>query len=139
MSSSFIEDAPRFSPDGRHIAYFSTESGRIEVYVQPYPGPAGKVTVSRGGGMFPVWSTDGGELFYRQGEKLYSVKIETGPELSASPPRVLFEGRYLTSYDVAPDNKRFLMVRNEQGTLPTQMNIVLNWTEELKRIVPAGK
>ncbi|HEY7914732.1 MAG TPA: protein kinase, partial [Blastocatellia bacterium] len=130
MSSSFIEDAPRFSPDGRHIAYFSTESGRIEVYVQPYPGPAGKVTVSRGGGMFPVWSSDGRELFYRQGEKLFAVKIETGPELSASPPRVLFEGRYLTSYDVAPDKERFLMVRNEQGTLPTQMNVVLNWTEE---------
>jgi hypothetical protein len=55
------------------------------------------------------------------------------------PPRVLFEGRYLTSYDVAPDKERFLMVRNEQGTLPTQMNVVLNWTEELKRIVPAGK
>jgi Tol biopolymer transport system component/predicted Ser/Thr protein kinase len=138
VSSPFIEDTPRFSPDGRWLAYFSIESGKVEVYVQPHPGPGGKVPISRGGGMFPVWSRDGRELFYRQGSRLYAVTVKTAPGFTAGAPRALFEGRYLTSYDVAPDGQRFVMVRNEQGSLPSQVYVVLNWTEELKRLMPAG-
>jgi serine/threonine-protein kinase len=137
LTSPFIEDTPRFSPDGRWVTYFSMESGRAEVYVQPYPGPGGKIPISRGGGMFPTWSIDGREIFYRQGGRTNSVELKTAPDFIAGTPKTLFEGRYLTGYDITPDGRRFLMVANEQGSWPSQLNVVLNWSEELKRLVPS--
>jgi hypothetical protein len=106
--------------------------------VQPYPGPGGKLPISQGGGMFPVWAANGRELFYRRGNKLFAVTLQTQPQFRADTPRVLLEGAYQTAFDVAPDGNRFVMVRNEQGTLPTQINIALHWTEELKRLLAAG-
>ncbi len=137
VNTPFIEDTPRFSPDGRWLAYFSMESGQAEVFVNSYPNRSGKVPVSRGGGMFPVWSPDGQELFYRSGGKLYAVAIKPGADFTAGQPRVLFEGPYLIGYDTARDGARFLMVRNEQGSMPTQLNVVLNWTEEFRRVFPS--
>jgi serine/threonine-protein kinase len=138
LNSPFIEDTPRFSPDGRWVSYFSMESGRAEVYVQPFPGPGGKVPVSRGGGMFPVWAASGREILYRQGGKINSIPVKTAPDFTVETPRTLFEGRYLTGYDIAPDGQKLLMVANEQGTWPAQMHVVLNWTDELKRLIPSG-
>jgi serine/threonine protein kinase/Tol biopolymer transport system component len=138
LATPFIEDTPRFSPDGRWLVYFSNETGQVEVYVQPYPGPGGKLPISQGGGMFPVWAANGRELFYRRGNKLFAVTLQTQPQFRADTPRVLLEGAYQTAFDVAPDGNRFVMVRNEQGTLPTQINIALHWTEELKRLLAAG-
>jgi eukaryotic-like serine/threonine-protein kinase len=139
------ETAPRFSPDGHWIAYTSSESGRPETYVRPYPGPGGKYQISTEGGTEPMWNPKGRELFYRTGNKLMAVDITTQPGFSAGKPRVLFEGAYVLSprsganYDVAPDGQRFLMVKaTEQAQAPTQINVVLNWFEELKRRVPAG-
>ncbi|MCI0490552.1 MAG: serine/threonine-protein kinase [Blastocatellia bacterium] len=139
LNTAFIEDTPRFSPDGRWLAYFSNESGQVEVYVQPYPGPGGKVPISRGGGIIPVWSGDGRELFYHWQNQVYAVSVETKKGFTAGTPRVLFAGRYLTNYDVSPDGRRFVMVKNEQGILPRQFHVVLNWTEELKRLTSSGK
>ncbi|HEY7543982.1 MAG TPA: hypothetical protein VID27_03825, partial [Blastocatellia bacterium] len=139
LNTPFIEDTPRLSPDGRWLAYFSMESGHSEVFVSSYPGRAGKIPVSRGGGMYPVWSPDGRELFYRSGNKLYAVAVKSGADFTAGQPRVLFEGPYLIGYDVALDGQRFLMVRNEQGSMPTQMHVVLNWTEELRRLFSSAK
>ncbi|HSE98298.1 MAG TPA: protein kinase [Blastocatellia bacterium] len=136
LTSPFIEDTPCFSPDGRWISYFSMESGRAEVYVQPYPGPGAKMPVSKGGGMYPIWSGSGREILFRQGGKISTVDVKTTPEFSAGAPRTLFEGRFLTGYDVARDGRRFLMVANEQGAWPSHLNVILNWTEELKRLVP---
>jgi len=140
------EGAPQFSPDGHWLAYASDESGRWEIYVQPYPGPGGKLQISADGGREPVWNRNGRELFYRSGEKMMAVDIATQPSLSAGKPRILFEGRYRTTnaslpgYDVSPDGQRFLMVKEgEQATSTTQINVVLNWFEELKKKVPAGK
>jgi serine/threonine-protein kinase len=140
------ESAPRFSPDGHWIAYSSIESGRSEVYVRPYPGPGGKWQISTEGGAEPVWNPKGRELFYRIGNKMMAVDVTTQPVFSAGKPRVLFEGafvptpRSLSNYDVSPDGQRFLMLKApEQAQAPAQINVVLNWFEELKRRVPTGK
>jgi Tol biopolymer transport system component len=147
LRTQFNEAAPRFSPDGRWLAYISNESDRDEVYVQPYPGPGGKWQVSTEGGTEPAWNPNEHELFYRSGDKMMAVDIATQPSFTAGKPRVLFEGPYLrapgttTNYDLSRDGQRFLMVkRSEQAeAAPTQINVVLNWFEELKRRVPTEK
>jgi Tol biopolymer transport system component len=129
-----------WSPDGRWIAYSSIESRRWDVYVESYPGPGPKILISTEGGSQPVWSHDGKELFYRSSNKMMAVSIETEPEFKVTQFEELFEGRYLTSiyrnYDVAPDG-RFLMIQEPQEPTPLGINVVLNWFEELKRLVPS--
>ena len=139
LRTPFNEANARFSPDGRWLAYDSDESGGYEVYVQTYPGPGGKWRVSSGGGYDPRWNRNGREMFYQSGDKMMAVDIITSPSFSASAPKMLFEGQDL-GWDVSPDGQRFLMVKAvEQQQAATQINIVLNWFEELKRRVPAGK
>jgi serine/threonine protein kinase len=141
LQTRFNEISPRFSPDGRWLAYASDESGRYEIYVQPYPGPGGKWQISTEGGTEPVWARNG-ELFYRNGAKMMAVGTTTRSNFSADKPKVLFEGHYATyntmpAYDVTPDGQRFLLAKTgEQGQ--QEVNVVLNWVEELKRSLPAG-
>jgi Tol biopolymer transport system component len=145
--TQFTESAPRFSPDGRWLAYLSNESGRFEIYVQPYPGPGGKWQISTEGGTEPVWNPNGRELFYRSGDKMFAVDVATQPGFSAGKPRMLFEGKYepapatFPNYDVSADGQRFLMLKlvEQAEEAPTQINVVLNWFEELKQKVPPGK
>ena len=142
------ESGPQFSPDGHWLAYVSDESGRSETYVQPYPPGRGEQhLISTEGGTEPVWNRNGRELFYRSGNKMMAVDIVTQPSFAASKPRMLFEGPYLPNpfapspnYDVSPDGQRFLMIKpTEQAqAAATQINVVLNWFEELKQKVPAG-
>jgi serine/threonine-protein kinase len=147
LRTQFNETAPRFSPDGRWLAYVSDESGRYEIYVQPYPGPGGKWQISTEGGREPVWNPNGRELFYRSGDKMMAVDITTQPSFAVGKPHALFEGPYVPTpltfpdYDVSSDGQRFLMLKaSEQArAAPTQINVVLNWFEELKQKVPAGK
>jgi eukaryotic-like serine/threonine-protein kinase len=146
LRTPFNETLARFSPDGRWLAYISDESGRYEVYVRPYPGPGGKSQISRDGGTEPVWNRNGRELFYRNGNKMMAVEIAIQPGFTAGTPRMLFEGPYepppvpLPNYDVSPDGQRFLMIKpsEQEQAAPTQINVVLNWFEELKRRVPSG-
>jgi len=79
LPSPFDVKMPRFSPDGRWLAYSSDESGRLDVYVQPYPGPGGKVQISTDGGTEPVWNRNGRELFFRSGNKMMAVDVATQP------------------------------------------------------------
>jgi eukaryotic-like serine/threonine-protein kinase len=147
LRTQFDEAVPRFSPDGRWLAYISNESGRYEVYVQPYPGPGGKWQISTDGGTEPAWNRNGRELFYRSGNKMMAVDMTTQPSFSVGRPRMLFEGRYAqppfpaTNYDVSADGQRFLMLKpvEQAQAAPTQINVVLNWFEELKQKVPTGK
>jgi Tol biopolymer transport system component len=147
LRTPFTESVPQFSPDGHWLAYISNESGRYEVYVQPYPGPGGKWQISTEGGTEPVWNPNGRELFYRDGNKMVSVDFSTQSGFATGKPRLLFEGPYLPfpattpNYDVSRDGQRFLMLKPvEAGAeAPTQINVVLNWFEELKRRVPTGK
>jgi len=146
------EMTPEFSPDGRWLAYVSNESGRNEVYVQPYPGPGERHLISTNGGWQPAWSGSGRELFYVQGgavggggvTTLMSVKIATAPAFQAGTPEAMFESADLRiawgrSYDVASDGRRFLLTLKKEAATnlaPAQMIFVQHWFEELKRLVP---
>jgi serine/threonine-protein kinase len=160
LRTPYDDTAPKFSPDGKWLAYSSDASGRREIYVQPYPGPGGKWQISSDGGQEPVWNPKGGELFYRSGSKMMAVDVEVAlasppasigqagrpvpAGFSAGKPRMLFEGPYLPTaasfpyYDVSPDGQRFLMLKpvESETAAPTQINVVLNWFEELKQKVP---
>ena len=145
LRTPYNERAGRFSPDGRWIAYVSNESGRDEVYVQPFPGPGGKWQVSVAGGTEPVWAHSGDEIFYRVGDKMMTVKISLQKTFSAESPQVLFRGSFVptrrgdAAYDVSLDDKQFIMVRRDDKSLSTQINVILNFPEELKRRVPAER
>jgi serine/threonine-protein kinase len=135
LESGFDKGRATFSPDGRWVAFQSDETGREEIYVVPYPGPGGKTQVSPGGGTSPRWARSG-ELFYKNGDKMMAVKVETGAEFRPGTPRILFEKA--GAYDVSPDGKRFLMVRPVSGP-PNQtieMRVVVNWFTELQQRVP---
>jgi hypothetical protein len=144
LATSFDERSPAFSPDGRWMVYVSDESGRDEVYVQPYPGTGvrGKWPVSSEGGREPVWSADGRELFYRNGSQMMAVEVTADPAFRLERPTLLFEAEYYIdrdghpAYSVSPEGK-FVMVEDVQAT-PAQVHVVTNWFEELRRLSPAG-
>ena len=112
-------------------------SGRFEVYVQAFPGPSRTWQVSLEGGTSPIWARNGRELLYRNDSQMMAVDISRTPVFSAGRPKRLFERSYLPdalSYDVARDG-RFLMIDDEPQPV-THLNLVQNWTEELKARVP---
>jgi dipeptidyl aminopeptidase/acylaminoacyl peptidase len=147
LNSRFAEFCPMFSPDGRWMAYMSDRSGRREVYVQPFPGPGGLWQISSEGGGEPRWSRNGKQLFYRRADQVLVVDVQTGSGFSAGKPRLLFEQpgygmqHVVGNWDVSVDGKRFLMVKlEERKPKPvTELILVQNWFEELKRLAPGGK
>jgi serine/threonine-protein kinase len=156
LKEKYSQAQPRISPDGQWIAYTSNESGKYEVYVRPFPEvDKGHWQVSTAGGDSPLWSPNGRELFYRSGDAAMAVSVKTDPTFSMEVPSVLFRGTYVSaglgpastefrSWDISPDGKRFLMMKEAAATTseaggPREINIVLNWFEELKQRVPTGK
>ena len=145
LNTRFDETSPALSPNGRWLAYVSNESGREEVYVQAFPGPGQRAQVSNQGGIEPAWSPVGNELFYRDGSHLVAVPVSTDPVLRPGVPLPLFEDRFAssggdrTNYDVDRDGQRFLMVSLGNVKEPTELHLVLNWFEELKRIAPVDQ
>ncbi len=135
LATRFNERQPSFSPDGRWVAYTSTESGRDEVYVRPFPGPGGKWSVSTSGGSLPLWSRDGREIFYRRGSAVMAVPVRAGEAFAVGAPRLLFDGPYL-AYSVLPDKQRFVVVERHKPGLPQHVNTVLNWFVELRQRIP---
>jgi eukaryotic-like serine/threonine-protein kinase len=139
------------SPDGRWLAYRSNESGTDEIYVQAFPGPGEKHPISTARGLNPAWARNGRELFYleRRGPGKYAmmaVDFAVGGAFQAGTPHVLFEGQHaatipVRSYDVTPDGQHFIMLRIEKRPEEhvTKLNLVLHWSEELKRRAPANK
>jgi hypothetical protein len=138
LQTPAAEGFAKLSADGRWLAYQSNQSGRFEIYVRPFPEGDRVVQVSNVGGMAPVWSRSGTDLFYPGLDgNLMMVTMGPGPEPSVSTPRVLFDARgYENAFDVSPDGKRFLMmpVVNAEA-VATQINVVLNFVEELRRRV----
>ena len=149
-NSKYAQGSPKFSPDGRWLAYCSNESGRAQVYVQAFPGPGAKVQVSNDGGTDPVWRRAGGELFFRNGDSMLAVAVSTASGFSAGRPQEIWKGHYshgmssscgapgLTSsnYDVTADGNRFLMIKDEDQDLATSTRIVVvqGWADELTRL-----
>ena len=145
LQTPFHERDPAISPDGRWLAYSSNESGLDQVYVRPFPHvEEGKWQVSTGGGVGPGWGPQGRELFYRHGEAMMVVGVETEPTFTAGSPTVLFSRNYPVAdrrnFDIAPDGQRFLMIKDveqtEEESARLEVIIVLNWFEELKERVP---
>jgi eukaryotic-like serine/threonine-protein kinase len=143
LMTRFNEDEPRFSTDGRWVAYSSDESGRIEVYVTPYPGPGGKWQVSKEGGIDPVWGRNGRTLYYLQGTSLIEVDInQRGETFEVGTATRLFEARFRSEnylgygpgrvFDVSPDGQRFLIdiVENEAAS-QTPITVITNWTTSI--------
>lgn len=129
-----------FSPDGRWIAYVSEESGQPEVYVRSFPDSGNKWQISNQGGFSPRWSRSGAELFYRIGDKVMAVSVETSPTFRAGTPRELFSGNYdPDGFDISPDGRQFLMAKVEEESALRQVNVVLGWFEELKHVGSQGK
>jgi Tol biopolymer transport system component len=126
---------PRFSPDGKWIAYSSNASGRIEVYVTPFPHPEGKWQLSSAGGSAPRWRRDGKELFYVSADRtLMAVDVRAGSSVEGGVPVPLFSPRFVNVYfyDVSADGQRFL-VNTELPEEPFPLTLVVNWTAGLER------
>ncbi|MHC4486443.1 MAG: protein kinase domain-containing protein [Planctomycetota bacterium] len=135
---------PVFSPDGRWFAYNSHETGTWEVYVKPFSGPGRKTKISDGGGYEPLWDPNSNRLYYRNGDEMWMVTYEAGEKFGLAQPKFLFNRHFfggvtaaLRTYSVAKDG-RFLMIQEDLAP-GTQINVVSNWFEELKRLVPTGK
>ena len=140
LATKSAELSPAVSPDGRWLAYTSNESGKFEIYVVPFPNPsAAKWAVSTHGGTEPLWSHSGRELFYRDGSRnLVAVEVKNTPTFSLGRTTTLFPAVEFYAFDfgpqyaVAPDDRRFLMIRPIATRTPDKLIVVENWFEELK-------
>jgi Tol biopolymer transport system component len=124
-----------FSPDGRVVAYSSNASGRFEVYVQARNDAGDRIQVSVSGGNSPIWSPKGDRLYFQQGNAVMEATIRTADRLSSSTPVQLFDGgwtrpRYFP-FGVLPDG-RFLMIQQARDSIPTGIDVVLNWLPALE-------
>jgi serine/threonine-protein kinase len=136
------EIEPQFSPDGRYVSYASNESGRFEVYVQPWPVTGQKWKVSLDGGTDATWRKDGRELFYLRPDKmLMAVPVELSPTLRLGTPTSLFRapiagplgGGQRFPYAATRDGQRFLIYAESSAAAPQSINVVVNWTSNLQR------
>jgi Tol biopolymer transport system component len=141
IKTPFREYHPMISPDGRWLAYVSDETGKFEVYVQPFPAGGSKWLVSVGGGSEPLWAHSGTTLFYRVGPKVMAVEIGAGSGFEAGNPRLLFEvdtlnttGLGLPDYDVSSDGERFVMIAPVSTTPETEIYVTMNWFAEVNRV-----
>jgi len=129
-----------FSPDGSLVAYMSDVSGRQEVYVQPRDRGVPAVRVSATGGAEPQWSPDGDRLYFRQRNLMFAAGVRRRPSLTVAEPRLLFDGGWQLEHEklwsVMPDGKRFLMVRFEPAAIPTRLDVIVNWFDELRKRAP---
>jgi serine/threonine-protein kinase len=151
LNSPFAEAAAAFSPDGRWLAYVSTESGGAEVYVRPFPGPGGKWQVSTDGGTFPTWSRNRKELFYRTGDQriMVATYAADGDSFRADKPRLWSEARmtprlypFLRNFDVHPDGLRFAVLKADEEQAETRRDkvvLVQNFFDELRRLAPPSR
>ncbi len=131
------------SPDGRWVAYVSNESGREQVYVRPFGRSGGAVQISRDGGSEPAWAHSGREVFFRDvnANQLMTVDVGAGEALQVGPPRLLVKVPFVdadrdSGYVVSQDDKRFLGIRTDPVQEAREIQVTLNWFEELKRLLP---
>lgn len=143
VHTEFREQYGKLSPNGQWLAYMSDETKRNEVYVQTFPNPGGKWQVSTNGGTQPVWSRDGKELFFTSvDQKMMAAEVKTGggDKFEAGVPKALFDVRFSRIigggtgpwFDVTSDGRFLIPTVIEQSGI-TPINVVVNWTAELKK------
>jgi Tol biopolymer transport system component len=153
LRTPFAESHGQISPDGKWLAYYSNETGASEIYVQPFPGGAGKWQISTNGGLFPRWRRDGRELFYmsqNSGGKMMAVDVKSsGSMFDAGTPRELFDSPYVAlshntaagvsifhTFAVSADGQRFLIPHSPSGdnaSLARPIAVVENWAAGLRK------
>jgi hypothetical protein len=139
QNGQFVAIQPALSPDAKWLAYVSDESGRSEVYVVPFPHGSGRVLVSSGGGIWPRWSRDAKELWYRHGDRMMAVDITAKDGiLTVGRTQQLFEaesapGGLGPMYDVSADGKKFVIASRDRSEAANPLTLVLNWPALLKR------
>jgi len=142
LDTSFNEKMPAFHPRGKWMAYVSDESGRYEVYVRRFPSAEDRRQISFNRGDEPVWDTSGQRLFFRSGNTMKVVTLEDETHFTFSAPQDLFtewfdRNKIVANYDYNAENQRFIIVKSQRKeSIPMQINVVLNWLEELKHLVP---
>jgi serine/threonine-protein kinase len=137
LKTPFNQTGARVSSDGKWLAYVSDESGQLEVFVQALSDPSTRTQVSRETGWEPHWARSANELLYRSKNRVMSVRFSPGGGLSPGKSMVLFEDKKEWSgYDVARDGRLVVTREAQDKGNGTQINVVLNWFEELKRRVP---
>jgi len=144
LGTEFPEWANSFSPDGRWLAFTSGQSGQLEVYVTPHPGPGPRVLISTNGGQAALWSRNGREIFYQEGNDFMAVDVTPGAQPVFGTPHALFEasliptGNYFAPfmYSSTPDGRGFFIAEST-GAERSTIQIVLNWFSEIERLVPS--
>ena len=144
LNSTFSERTGAFSPDGHWVAYQSDESGRVEIYVRPFPGPGGQWQISTAGGKAPRWRPDGTALYYiAPDSRLMAASIAaSGTALQPGLPTALFQTRIALGgtevvgtrqqYDVAPDGRFLINVSVDEGNA-APITVITNWNPEAKK------
>ena len=136
LKTQFEERSSKFSLDGKWVAYVSDESGKFEVYVQPFSGSGSKVKVSSDGGDGPMWRRDGKELFFVNVGTLMSVPVKTKESLETGSPKPLFHAQMINNsysrargtYAPTSTGQRFLVLTQVADAKPVPINVVFNWT-----------
>jgi serine/threonine-protein kinase len=139
LQEDFDQGQPAISPDGRWLAYVSTESGTTEVYVRPFPGPGGRWQISTGGGVEPIWRADGKAMLYRDDGILYSVPVDgSAAAFVAGRPERYLDGMPMGgnphTYGLAPDGRVLALTYRDSGANSGSPTLVLNWASEVERL-----
>jgi hypothetical protein len=150
-----METQARFSPDGNWIAYVLVDDGQADVFIQRNPieenSSSDKQKVSKQGGCEPVWARNGEELFYRSldGSRIFSVDVQLEPSLNIGREKIIIDDIKMPAfsllasghdyYDVVGDEEKFLLIVEAERSEIMRINVVLNWFEELREIMSAGK
>ena len=143
LATPAFESNPYFSPNGKWMLY-QAGPGNPGIYVRPYPESSGGLwKISEGGGSQPAWSPDGKRIYYRNGNAMYAVDVTTEDDFSKRNPRKIFEGNYVLRrsrpFDIHPDGDKFIMMQGAGGEQQAQqLFVILNFSEELKRLAPLG-
>ncbi|HUO85280.1 MAG TPA: hypothetical protein VM534_09215, partial [Thermoanaerobaculia bacterium] len=141
-ATSSEESNASFSPDGRWIVYQSDETGRPELYVEPFPGPGQRVQITADGGHSPLWAGNG-EILYRSAGEMRVISTRLDGRFEFDPRRPLFDHDILdedtTTFDVTADGSLVLAVTMPEINRPRQIEMVTDWAAELNRLAPARR
>jgi hypothetical protein len=144
-ASKANEMAASFSPDGKWVVYQSDETGRPEVYLEPFPGPGERVQLTADGGSTPLWARNG-EIFFRRDDATVVLTPRPGAVAEFEPPRMLYRfpialgvNEELLNYDVTADGQRILASRTPDALRPRHIDVVTDWTGTLAKLAPASR